>query len=110
MINKLEQDGWKEWPVSKYEEYQRQWFKQVDTPSADLTNPEKKGIQLQIAFWDWKQHKSFCLHLGAETIHGWFMRLQTGVTKGDVDDRIADFLALWEFANQRKDKLCPHPA
>jgi len=100
MDDLLEKTGWKEWNVHRFESFNRQWFKQVETKTPCQCNKEKDGIQLQVTLYKFRQHESYELILHAETKTVGWLRMSVDVEPENLVRRGVKLIKLWEIANE----------
>jgi hypothetical protein len=100
-------DGWREYP-NQFRKYARCFYKRFDTPTACSGNPDKPGMQIEIAVSDGaggvSMEMELCARLKDETwviVHNYALPK----TVEEVIALIPRLLAMWESANDQAHRL-----
>lgn len=103
-VRHLEQEGWREYPPSSLDSFNRAWFKRFPDASQDWCNSEKPGVQIGLEMWDHRpqhHHIGFELRLYGECEDGYPVRLRAYCIGPEslsavLDSQVDKLLRAWE--------------
>jgi hypothetical protein len=103
MIDKLEENGWKEFPIHKdLHTHRRNWAKRYPTKTRCALNDDKEGVQVVLRYWFFsghgRTHESFDLQFTAELADGRWPRveIEAGDSIESIESAVALILVAWE--------------
>ena len=102
-IERLEKDGWREYP-DQFRKYARCFYKRFDTPTSCKYNHDKAGMQVCVAVSSHDQHCNYEISLSGELPDETWIKLHNWSMPEKLEDGLATIprlLETWEFISSR---------